>query len=194
MKHPKLIIVGGSLATGKSTISKHIADATGYQRIALDEIKEAMFDLGGYRDREWSKEIGRLSFPIFQDLIGMHLDRGESVIADATFLWLDDADWIQELAQTHGAELKQIWLTADPHVLRERFIKRSQTARHPGHNDDLDSVMEEFDERFFNKTFIPLPLDGKTKIVDTTDLSCIDHDGILNWILEPLCTKFPANN
>ncbi len=182
MSQPKLIIVGGSLATGKSTLSKYLADATGFQRIALDEIKEAMFDLGGYRDRKWSKEIGRLSFPVFRDLIGMHLDRGESVIADATFLWLSDAEWIHEFTQKHNAELRQIWLTADPDVLRERFIQRSQIDRHPGHNDALEHVMDEFDERFFNKTFIPLPLDGKTKIVDTTDFSTIDHDEILNWI------------
>ena len=79
MDRPKLIIVGGSLATGKSTISSRLSDKTGIQRVSLDEIKEALFDLGGYRDREWSKEIGRLSFPVFRDLIELHLSKGESV-------------------------------------------------------------------------------------------------------------------
>lgn len=182
MDRPKLIIVGGSLATGKSTVSSRLSEQLGIQRVSLDEIKEALFDLGGFRDREWSKEIGRLSFPVFRELIGLHLARGESVIADATFLWLDDASWLHEFADTYGAELIQIWLTADPLVLRERFIERANTTRHPGHNDALESVMEEFDERFFNKTFIPLPLNGKTKIVDTTDFSTVDHDDILGWI------------
>ena len=86
----KLVIVGGSLATGKSTISSNIADRTGMVRISLDEIKEALFDVVGYRDRAWSKEIGRIAFSVFKDCIELHLRRGDSVIADATFLWVDD--------------------------------------------------------------------------------------------------------
>jgi len=182
MDRPKLIIVGGSLATGKSTISSRLSDKTGIQRVSLDEIKEALFDLGGYRDREWSKEIGRLSFPVFRDLIELHLSKGESVIADATFLWPDDLKWIHDFANKYNAEIKQIWLTADPLVLRGRFIERANTDRHPGHNDALEHVLDEFDERFFNKTFIPLPINGKTKIVDTTNLNDVDHDEILKWI------------
>lgn len=178
----KLIIVGGSLATGKSTLSKLLAEKLEIQRVSLDEIKETLFDVGGYRDREWSKAIGRLAFPIFRDLVGLHLEYGESVVAEATFLWPTDLEWLQEFSQRYKVELVQIWLTADPLVLRERFVKRSQSERHPGHNDTLESVMEEFDQRFFNKSFIPLPISGKTKIVDTTDFDTVDHDEILKWI------------
>lgn len=179
---PKLIIIGGSLATGKSTLSKKIANALGIQRVSLDEIKEVLFNVGGFRDRAWSKEIGRLAFPVFRDLIELHLGRGESVVAEATFLWLNDREWLHAFSQTYKVELVQIWLTSDPFVARERFIDRANSTRHPGHNDSLESVIEEFDQRFFNKTFVPLPLNGKTKIVDTTDFATVDHDEILKWI------------
>ncbi|MBI4256489.1 ATP-binding protein [Candidatus Uhrbacteria bacterium] len=179
---PKLIIIGGSLATGKSTLSKKIADALGIQRVSLDEIKEVLFDVGGYRDREWSKEIGRLAFPVFRDLVELHLKREESVLAEATFLWPSDREWLHAFSQMYDVELVQIWLTSDPHVARKRFIERANSTRHPGHNDSLEEVMDEFDQRFFNKTFVPLPIDGKTKIVDTTDFATVDHDEILKWI------------
>lgn len=178
----KLIVVGGSLATGKSTISTELARATGIARVSLDEIKEALFDVGGYRDRAWSKEIGRAAFPVFQHLIEMYLSRGESVIADATFLWLDDANWLHAYAERYGAELIQLWLSADPRVARERFIRRARTTRHPGHNDALESVLAEFDERFFQKTFIPLPLRARTMVLDTTDLSRIDHGAVRRFV------------
>lgn len=178
----KLIIVGGSLATGKSTVSKMLANTTGIQRISLDEIKESLFDLGGHKDRDWSKEIGRIAFPVFRDLIELHLARGESVIADATFLWASDVQWLHDFSNRYKVGLVQIWLTADPRVARERFIERANSVRHPGHCDVLEYVIDEFDVRFFNKTFIPLPLNGKTKIVDTTDFSTVDHDDILEWI------------
>ncbi len=178
----KLIIVGGSLATGKSTISTSISEKTGIARVSLDEIKEALFDSVGYRDREWSKEMGRVAFPAFRDCIELHLRRGDSVIADATFLWVSDADWIHEFSKKYGAEIIQVWLTADPQVARSRMIVRSQTTRHPGHNDSLESVMDEFDERFFNKTFVPLPLRARTLVVDTTEIGTVDHDGIVAFV------------
>jgi predicted kinase len=176
----KLIVVGGSLATGKSTVSSVLADRMGIARVSLDEIKEALFDLVGYRDRAWSKEMGRVAFAAFRDCIELHLKRGDSVIADATFLWLADADWLHEFSEKYGAELVQVWLTADPRVARERFICRASTTRHPGHCDALDDVLAEFDERFFNKTFLPLPLRARTLVVDTTDFSSVDHEVIMD--------------
>lgn len=182
-KRPKLILVGGSLATGKSTISSYISEKTGYQRVSLDEIKETLFDIAGYSDRAWSKEVGRLTFPVFRDLIGMHLSRGASIVAEATFLWPSDVEWLEQFAKEHSVDLFQIWMTADPRVLRERFIARATSGeRHPGHNDDLEHVIDEFEERFFNKTFVPLPLSGKTKIIDTTSFENIDYDDLLDWL------------
>jgi predicted kinase len=150
----------------------------------MDELKERLFDIGGYHDREWSKRIGHLAWTAFQSMVEMHLERGESVIAEATFLWPSDKDWIEQVAERQGACVKQIWMTADPRVARERFVARANSERHPGHNDALEHVIEEFDQRFFkrNITFIPHPIKGKTKIVDTTDFALVDHDEILQWI------------
>ena len=182
METPKFIVVGGSLATGKTTVSKTLAEATGFARVSMDDIKETLFDLFGSRDRAWSKEIGRIAFPVFQQMIELHLSRGESVIADATILWPDDADWVHAFADKYHAGLVQIWLTTDPRVARERFISRAESGeRHPGHNDELESVMAEFDERFFNKSFVPLPLNARSLVVDTTDPDAVDHEAILRF-------------
>jgi predicted kinase len=179
----KLILVGGSLATGKTTVSRILSEATGIARVSMDEIKERLFDELGSRDREWSKEIGRRAFPIFQQKIEEHLSNGASVIAEATFLWPEDAQWVHELQQRYGAELVQIWMTADPRVARERFVTRAESGeRHPGHNDTLEEVITEFDERFFNKSFVPLPIHARVLVVDTTDLGSVDHDAIRKFV------------
>lgn len=167
---------------GKTTVSKKLSENTGIKRVSVDEIKEALFDAGEYRGREWSKDIGRLAFPVFTGLIEMYLRRGESVIADSTFLWPEDANWLHEFADLHGAEIYQIWMTADPQIARERFIARAQTERHPGHNDSLDEVIEEFDEKHFSRCFIPLPLRGETLVIDTSHEEPFDHEAILNFI------------
>ena len=107
------------------------------------------------------------------------------MISDATFMWKTDVDWLHGLCAKHGAELIQVWLTANQKITRERFVARAHGARHPGHNDSLESVVEEFDRRFFSVPYHePLSINGKTKIVDTTDFNTVDHDSILKFVLD----------
>lgn len=181
-KKSKLIVIGGSIAMGKTTIAKKLSENIGVKHVSMDEIKESLFDTVGYRDREWSKEIGRLAFPVFMGIIEMYLRRGESVIADSTFLWPEDADWLNEFAELHQAEIYQIWLTADPQVARKRFIERTKNERQPGHNDSLESIIKEFDQKHFFQCFIPLLLNGKLLEIDTTSEDEFDHQAILNFI------------
>ena len=177
----KLIVIGGAPATGKSVLAEKIQQATGFRRISKDLLKEHLFDVIEYRDRQWSRELGALAFPLFMGIVEMYLKRGESVIIDNPFVHVDDLAWFEKFENLYQVDIIQIHLTAEPSVLRQRFVERANIHRHPGHNDALEEVLEEFDARWFNKSFIPLPIHGKTKIVDTTDFSLIDHDEILRW-------------
>lgn len=167
---------------GKSTIAKYLEERTGIKRIAMDDLKERLFDIGGYRDREWSRRIGQVAWPIFQQLVELHLEHKKDVIAEATFLHQDDSGWISKIAKNHGAEIFQIWMTCDPKVARGRFINRAEHERHPGHCDALEHVIEEFDKRFFCKSFEPLSLDAKTLVIDTTDFDRVDRQYILDFL------------
>lgn len=167
---------------GKTTVAKKLSENTGIKRVSVDEIKEALFNANEYRDREWSKDIGRLAFPVFTGMIEMYLRRGESVIADSTFLWPEDANWLHEFADLHGADIYQIWMSADPQMARERFIERAKGVRHPGHNDSLEEVIAEFDEKHFSRCFIPLPLRGETMVIDSGSGEPFNHDEILRFI------------
>lgn len=179
---PKLIVIGGAPATGKSVLAEKIQAATGFHRVSKDHLKEHLFDVIEYRDRQWSRELGALAFPLFMGVVEMYLKRGESVIIDNPFVHVDDLVWFEKFEQKYDTEIIQIHLIADPAVLRERFVERANIHRHPGHNDALEEVLDEFDARWFNKSFIPLPIGIKTKIVDTTDFDTMNHDDILGWI------------
>ncbi|MBI5793829.1 ATP-binding protein [Candidatus Uhrbacteria bacterium] len=183
MSAPKLIIIGGAPATGKSVLAERVVEATGFVRVSKDLLKEHLFDVIEYRDREWSRELGALAFPLFMGIVEMYLKRGESVIMDNPFIHWADLEWFRRFEKKYGVEFIQVHLTADPAVLRRRFIERAHMHRHPGHNDALEDVLEEFETKWFNKSFLPLPLSGKTKIVDTTDFGSVDYDEILKWVL-----------
>lgn len=169
MQKPRLIIIGGSLATGKSTVSEKVSVQLCVPIVSMDRIKEAFFGVGGFRDREWSKHIGRVAWSAFKEMVELYLSRGESVIAEATFTWADDKDWIEELQSRYGMDVFQVWLTSDPRVARQRFVDRMNSGNVCRHCDEIDEVLDEFDQRYFNRTFIPLPLSASTLIVDTTD-------------------------
>ncbi len=183
MPHPKLVIVGGSLATGKSTLVRSLETELDSPVVSMDRMKESLFNICGVKDRAWSREVGRVTFDVFRHFIELHLARGSSVIAEATFTYPTDAQWIQELAERYGAEVIQLWLTADPRVARERFLSRAKSGQHhPGHCDLLEEVLEEFDERYFNRTFIPLPLKARTLVLDTTNNAPVNHDDVVSFV------------
>jgi predicted kinase len=179
---PKVILVGGVPATGKSTMARFLENETGIKRISMDDLKEAIFDLAGYHDREWSKQVGMIAWPTFKQLVELHLSRGEDVIAEATFLWPEDGRWFHSLIEKYEASLYQIWMTANPLVVRERFIYRAHHNRHPGHCDTTDEVIESFTNRFFNRTYLPHPLAGKTLVVDTTDFNQVDSHAVTLFV------------
>ena len=184
MNKPKLILVGGAPATGKTTVATALAKATGIRRVSMDEVKEALFDVGGYRDRAWSKEIGRIAWPTFQRLVELHLAKGDSLIAEATYVWPSDVRWIRSLMKKYHPDATQLWLTADPSVARERFLKRANSRkRHPGHNDALDAVLAEFDKRYFHRRFEKLSL-GKvpTLVIDTSASARLDIKEISQFV------------
>ena len=91
----KLIIIGGAPATGKTVLAKQIVQKTGFHNISKDQLKEWLFDVVEYRDRQWSREIGTLAFPLFMGIVEMYLKRGESVILDNPFIHAADLEWFE---------------------------------------------------------------------------------------------------
>lgn len=180
---PKLIIIGGPPATGKTTTAKMLVKELGYILVSMDVIKESLFDNCGSIDRVWSQDVGRLAFPVFKRFIEMYLERGVSVIAEATFLYPNDAEWLHDYSNRFDADLYQVWHESDPLVRRARFIDRANSEeRHPGHCDSLQQVMDEFDAKFFNRSYIPLPLKAQTLVLNTTDFTNVDRTKIVQFI------------
>ena len=58
MTRPLLIVVTGAPCAGKTTLARRIAETFRLPLIAKDDIKESLFDSLGWKDREWSKQLG----------------------------------------------------------------------------------------------------------------------------------------
>lgn len=104
---PMIAIVGGLMGSGKSTLAKALSESIATEVISTDEIRNSLFGLsktmpafnrGHYRP-ELRRQVYKEMFHKAQD----HLDNGQSVVLDGTFLSNDLRLAAIHLGKQHGA-------------------------------------------------------------------------------------------
>ena len=85
MPLPLLIVVTGLPASGKTTLSRRIANDLHLPLISRDGIKEILFDGLGWSDREWSKRLGKVSYELTYYFVQLHIASGQAVIVESNF-------------------------------------------------------------------------------------------------------------
>lgn len=182
---PLLVIITGKPATGKTTLGQRLAADLALPYFSRDGVKETLFDALGVADRAWSRRLGIASFALLRYIADVSLSARQSLMVEANFLVDYHAEPYQALADRHGARVAQIWLTAEPEALAQRFERRAATEqRHPGHVELAH--LDEFRSRLLSDNDAPLPLGGALRCVDTTDFATIDYHSLLNWLRSAL--------
>ena len=69
-----LIVVSGASGTGKSTIARELGAALRLPVLSLDPIKEALADVLGLGDEDWSNRVGDAAAEVVFRLAGGHRD------------------------------------------------------------------------------------------------------------------------
>jgi len=132
----RLAIVGGLPATGKSTVARGLAAQVGAVLVSSDAIRRELFaadraadpDPGFGRGR-YSAEATARVYEALLDRARPHLDRGVSVVLDASWT---DADWRKraaEAAEAARADLVPLRCVAPPDVAERRLRERAATGR-----------------------------------------------------------------
>ena len=122
----RAIIVNGVPASGKSMVARALADATGWPLLALDTIKEALFEHLGRGDREHNRLLGRASFQAMFALIG-DFPPGATVILDAWFGFQPRAVLNAHIARSGLGRIAEIWCHAPPGEIGARYASRVGT-------------------------------------------------------------------
>jgi predicted kinase len=171
MKHCVLIVTGLP-GTGKTTLGRALSDRFGWPFVSKDVFKEIMFDTIGWSDKEWSLKLSAATHRIMDYVIDEILRSGQSVIVESNFKAAIDGPRLDQLRERHGVRLVQLLCWADGDVLFERYKARVKADRHPGHAESggLDIARADLSRGRTD----PLPIDGRTIEVDTTDLDAVD--------------------
>ena len=167
---PLLVVITGPPASGKSTLASALSVEVSLPCISRDAFKEILFEELGWSDRARSQRLGRATWPLLYNVVGEQLRAGRSLIVEANFDPTLDA---AEFVRLPAFRALQIYCTATPEVIRERFAVRARdSSRHPGHVDD--SISAEITAGLEADRWAPLELDGERIDVDTTTGEPVD--------------------
>ena len=178
-KKQVLIIINGAPGVGKTTLLRKLVKDLGLPGIGKDDIKELLFEHLGSKDREWSKDVGAVTFDMVYSLMNRWIGQGHSLIMECPFFREFAVDQIAGMVAGRDMTVIELYCKADPAVRRERFIKRVEDgSRHPGHADGavVDTPEEEISARY-----APLEV-GDLIEIDTTNFGDADYTELLGRV------------
>lgn len=180
-----IIVVTGLPGTGKTTLSREIAEALDIPLIAKDDIKEIMFDTIGWSDKAFSAKLAHATFGIMDYITEQHLKTGSSILLESNYSPKLASNKFQKWQQLFDCAIVQIVCQTNIDVLAHRYADRAKnTTRHPGHldNETIETYRINYLKRIENGEDQPLDVDGAVRIVDTTDFNTVNTEDILEWI------------
>lgn len=129
----RVVMVNGVPASGKSSVSRALADATGWPILTLDTIKNPFLATLPPGDRLFNRTLGRASYAAIFDLIA-DAPAGSIFIIDAWFGFQPLDVLEQGLARAGVADLAEVWCHAPPQTVGDRYAARldQRPAGHPG--------------------------------------------------------------
>ncbi|WP_137724189.1 bifunctional aminoglycoside phosphotransferase/ATP-binding protein [Prescottella subtropica] len=128
----RLALVGGPPATGKSTVARALAARTGATLLSSDTLRRTMFTdqrrtdpHPAYRTGRYSPDATDRVYRTLLDQARHHLQRGTSVVLDASFTDPRHRRHATDLADDTHTDLVQLRCTAPPDVIEHRLHERA---------------------------------------------------------------------
>lgn len=110
---PRLIVVGGLIGTGKSTLAKPLADALGMRWLRTDEIRLREFahkfrsakfmETSGFAEGLYAPQISRQVYQRLTRRAEALVRQGHSVVCDGTFSMAAGREALRRIARRHHA-------------------------------------------------------------------------------------------
>src|SRR3989338_4195499 len=149
---PRLLVVGGLIGTGKSTLARSLAQALGAVWLRTDEIRLREFARArrprqGFAEGIYAPHISEL---VYQRLIRRAealIRQGQSVVCDGTFSKASGRALLRQIARRHGASFHffecVIPRTVALRRIAKRYAKKSDISEaQPAHYDRLQRGFE----------------------------------------------------
>lgn len=187
------ILISGIPASGKTFLSKDIANRLMIPVISKDMIKEILFDEIGFNSREEKVKLGFASMKLMYYVARQLMNAQKSFVLENNF----ENDSIQDLLfliNETSYSIIHIHVTGDYPIIYERFINRDQSEeRHLGHvlnskypcvniHEYKKPTFEEFVESIRSRGMDNFKITEHKILIDNTDFSKVHLDDIMQEI------------
>lgn len=152
---PMIWVVCGQAATGKSTLAKALADALNIEVIRSDVVRKELFPEADSRAAEnrpfqegiYSRNATALTYGQLLLRAQEKIEKGDSVILDATFSSRENRREVLRLAEETGALAIFVECACDLQTIKNRLLRRSEkesvSDARIQHLEDLKATYEE---------------------------------------------------
>lgn len=159
----RLVLVGGKIGVGKSTVANGLAAAIGATWLRTDEVRKAG---GDGRPPKYNPEAQDRVYRGLLEQAEVLLARGESVVLDATWSYERRRAWARELAERTHSELTPIQVVAPLELACKRLEVRRAVADDP--SDATPELARRLDDRF-EEWPDAVPVSSDRTITETVD-------------------------
>lgn len=128
--HPVLVGVSGLPGTGKSFLSRRLAERLPLAVLESDALRKGLVP----SPLHTAEESARL-FRAVHELIDLLLEQCIPVLLDATNLLAAHREHLYHIAERRKAKLILVQVKALPEVVRQRLAERASDTRRPDHSD-----------------------------------------------------------
>ncbi len=177
----RLILMNGPPASGKTTLASILAQRLKLPLFSKDQLKELLFEILGWGEREWSRKLGAASSDLLFSIAESQIRAGQSCILESNFHAQSALKHLTRLEQHYDFRCIQILCMTDPDILMRRYNQRTLSGeRHPGHGDEL--ITATLADTLFDEPFPAIPYAGLLIEVDTNQPEMIDMNNLLRRI------------
>lgn len=178
----KLIIIGGLIATGKSTFSRELSQRLQIPCFNKDVIREIMADGFGMENEELmnrDKKGSTATFMLLLHIAERFMQTGNACILESNFSVrypqpVPECEQIRNMADKYNYECLTFAFSGDFDVLSERYINRD-SERHWVHAKATDK--EAIKNYCLNSKLQEITI-GQTVNINTTSFADVDFEGL----------------
>jgi aminoglycoside phosphotransferase family enzyme/predicted kinase len=133
-----LVITCGLAGTGKSTLARALADATGFEVVSSDVVRKRLAGIepGERRLEEfgagiYAADFSELTYSALLDIARESLQAGRSVVIDASFIRREHRRRAADVARETGAQFACVEVQCEPEAVRARLERRLREGADP---------------------------------------------------------------
>jgi len=162
---PKLILIGGDLAGGKSKFANIIGDKFNLLVINKDNLKEIAGDNFFAKNREENKKLSKLSFDIMKYIIY----KNKNILVLESNFKDYEMEELKKITEELNYDVLSFIFKGDDKILHERFLKRLNENRHYVHKSEDFTELKDF--QIMLEGLRKVKYIGKNIFVDCSDFN-----------------------